>query len=184
MDSEIFFLATPGRWWDLRSPPRDQPQVWAMEAQSPNPWMDGQGIPKSEILSFNIIDQTSLLPQHVCVGFHNEMMTYYVTISPNHPTDPTSAPALPNSSEYLTEYEGRSQKLRPLGKVSVTVGGSEGKESACSAGDPSLIPGLGRFPGERNGYPLQFSCLENSMDRGAWWAIVYEVAKGQTPLSD
>ena len=120
----------------------------------------------------------------MCVGFHNEMMTYYATNSPNHPTDPTSAPALPNSSEYLTEHEGRAQKLRPLGKVSVTVGGSESKESACSAGDPSLIPGLGRFPGERNGYPLQYSCLETSMDRGAWWATVYEVAKGQTRLSD
>ena len=158
--------------------------MWATEAQSPNHWMDVQGIPKGEILSFNIIDQMSLLPQHVCVGLHNEMMTYYATNSPNHPTDPTSAPALPNSSEYLTEYEGRAQKLRPLGKVSITVGVLEGKESACCAGDPSLIPGLGRFPGERNGYPLQYSCLENSMDRGAWWATVYEVAKGQTRLSD
>ena len=43
------------------------------------------------------------------------------------------------------------------------------KESACNARDPDLIPGSGRFPGERNGYPLQYSCLENSMDRGAWW---------------
>ena len=58
-------------------------------------------------------------------------------------------------------------------------GGSDGKESACNAGDPSLIPGLGRSPGERNGNPLQYSCLENSMDRGAWKAIVYEVAKSQ-----
>ena len=59
-------------------------------------------------------------------------------------------------------------------------GGSDGKESACNAGDPSLIPGLGRSPGEGNGNPLQYSCLENSMDRGAWKAIVYEVAKSQT----
>ena len=50
-------------------------------------------------------------------------------------------------------------------------GGSVDKESACSAGDLVLIPGLGRSPGEGNGYPLQYSCLENSMDRGAWWAI-------------
>ena len=41
---------------------------------------------------------------------------------------------------------------------------------ACNAGDPGSIPGLGKFPGQGNGYPLQYSCLENSMDRGAWWA--------------
>ena len=45
---------------------------------------------------------------------------------------------------------------------------SDGKESACNAGDPGLIPGLARSPGERNGNPLQYSCLENSMDRGVW----------------
>ena len=52
-------------------------------------------------------------------------------------------------------------------------GGSEGKESTGSAGDPSSILGLGRSPGEGNGYPLQDSCLENSMDRGAWQATVH-----------
>ena len=52
-------------------------------------------------------------------------------------------------------------------------GGSDGKESACSAGDPGLVPGLRRSPGEGNGSPLQYSCQENSMDRGAWWATVY-----------
>ena len=53
------------------------------------------------------------------------------------------------------------------------------KESACNTGDPSLIPGLGRFPGERIGYPLQYSGLENFMDR-----IVHGVAKSWTQLSD
>ena len=48
------------------------------------------------------------------------------------------------------------------------LGDSNGKESACNAGDPDLIPGLGRFPGEGNGNPLQYSCLVNSKDRGAW----------------
>ena len=47
-------------------------------------------------------------------------------------------------------------------------GGSDGKASACNAGDPGSIPGLGRSPGEGNGNPLQYSCLENSMDGGAW----------------
>ena len=51
-------------------------------------------------------------------------------------------------------------------------GGSDGKESACDAGDPGSIPGSGVFPGEGNGYPLQYSCLENSMVGGAWRAIV------------
>ena len=55
--------------------------------------------------------------------------------------------------------------------------GSDGKESACNAGDPSLIPGMGRSPGEGNGHPLQYSYLENSMDRGAWWATIHGVAK-------
>ena len=47
-------------------------------------------------------------------------------------------------------------------------GGSDGKASAYNAGDPGSIPGLGRFPGEGNGNPLQYSCLENPVDRGAW----------------
>ena len=51
-------------------------------------------------------------------------------------------------------------------------GGSDGKETACNAGDPGLIPGLGRSLGEGNGSPLQYSCMENSMERGAWQAIV------------
>ena len=60
---------------------------------------------------------------------------------------------------------------------------SDGKESACSAGDLGSVPGLGRSPGEGTGYPPQCSCLENSMDRGAWRAIVYKVTNSQTQLS-
>ena len=59
-------------------------------------------------------------------------------------------------------------------------GGSVGKESACNVEDPGLIPGWERSPRERNGNPLQYSCLENFMDRGAWQATVNEVAKNQT----
>ena len=59
-------------------------------------------------------------------------------------------------------------------------GGSDGKESACNAGDLGLIPGLERFPGKGNGYPLQCSCLENFKNRGAWRATVHGVAKSQT----
>ena len=52
-----------------------------------------------------------------------------------------------------------------------------GKESACNAGDLGSIPGLGRSPGEGNANPLQYSYLENPMDRGAWWATVHRIAK-------
>ena len=61
--------------------------------------------------------------------------------------------------------------------------GSTSKESTCNAGDPGLKPGLGRFPGEGNGNPLQYSCLENSMDRGAQWATIHGVAKSWARLS-
>ena len=58
-------------------------------------------------------------------------------------------------------------------------GGSDGKESSCNAGETSLIPGFGKSPAEMNGYPPQYSCLENSLERGAWRAIVHGVAKSQ-----
>ena len=61
-------------------------------------------------------------------------------------------------------------------------GGSDGKESACSVEDLGLTPGSGRSSGEGNGNPLQYSCLENPMDRGAWRATVHGVAKSQTQL--
>ena len=63
-------------------------------------------------------------------------------------------------------------------------GGSDGKASACNEGDPGLIPGSGRFLGEGNGNPLQYSCLENSMDKGPCGATVHEAAKIQTQPSD
>ena len=63
-------------------------------------------------------------------------------------------------------------------------GGLHGKTSAYNLGDPGSIPGLGRSPGEGNSNPLQYSCLENPMDGGAWWAIVHGVAKSRTGLSD
>ena len=64
------------------------------------------------------------------------------------------------------------------------LGGSEGKESARIEGDLSLIPGLGTSPAEENGNAFQYSCLENLMDKGAWRATVYGVAKSQTRLSN
>ena len=78
------------------------------------------------------------------------------------------------SNKSLTEME------QSLSSAIGFPGGSVGKESACNAGDPASIPGLGKSPGEGNGNPLQYSCLENSMDRGAWWVTVHGVAKNQT----
>ena len=63
-------------------------------------------------------------------------------------------------------------------------GGSDGRKSAWDEGDPGSIPGLGRSPGEGNGNPLQYSCLENPMEGGAWKATVHGVAKSRTRLSD
>ena len=63
-------------------------------------------------------------------------------------------------------------------------GGSDGKESACNAGDLGLIPGLRRSPGEGNSFPFQYSCLENSVNRKAWQATVHGIAKSWTQVSN
>ena len=83
----------------------------------------------------------------------------------------------------------RSRGSGPRGRVPLTCercplpgapGGSDWEEPACSAGGPGSIPGSGRSPGGGHGDPLQCSCLENPMDRGAWWATVHGVANSQT----
>ena len=58
--------------------------------------------------------------------------------------------------------------------------GSDGEESVCGALGLGSIPGSGRYLGKKNGNPIQCSCLENSLDRGAWWAILYRISKSQT----
>ena len=64
--------------------------------------------------------------------------------------------------------------MKPSGELEfILPGGSDSEESACNARDTGLIPQLGRSPGEGNGYLLQYSFLENPMDRGAWWATVH-----------
>ena len=74
--------------------------------------------------------------------------------------------------------------LKPLDKSYCCPQQTCGEESSWSAEDPGLIPRSGRSPGEGNGNPLQYSCLENSMDRGAWQALVHWVTKSQILLSD
>ena len=76
------------------------------------------------------------------------------------------------------------RKIALISHASNFPGGSDGKASVYNAGDPGSSPGLGRSPREGNGNPLQYYCLENPMDRGAWYATVYAVAKSQTQLSN
>ena len=83
--------------------------------------------------------------------------------------------ALPNTSSNTVPHES-------LPSDCSFPGGSEVKASAWNAGDLGSIPESGRSPGEGNGDPIQYACLENPMDRGAWWATGYGVAKSQTPL--
>ena len=82
-------------------------------------------------------------------------------------------------------WDGPGQMVTegPSSAIHHFPGGSDGKASACNVGDPGLIPGSGRSPGEGNGKLLQYSCLENHMDRGAWWATVCGAAKSWTQLS-
>ena len=68
-------------------------------------------------------------------------------------------------------------RMKYISKAMGFPGDLINKESACNAGDPSSISGLGRSPGEMNGNPLQYSCLENPMDRGTWQATVHRVAR-------
>ena len=79
------------------------------------------------------------------------------------------------------KVQASSYKISKHGDI---IGGSDGKESACIAGDPGSVPGSGRSPGEGHRNPIQCSCLENPMDRGAWRATIHGVTKNQTQLSD
>ena len=78
----------------------------------------------------------------------------------------------------------RKRTPSPHFLVTSLLSGSVSRESVCNARDPGSIPGLGRSPREGNGNPLQYSCLENYTDRGAWWLIVHGVAKNQTLFSN
>ena len=84
-------------------------------------------------------------------------------------------------NEQLQDYKELFKRFNVTRvKIQNQIQGSDSKEPSCNAGDLGLIPGLERFPGEGNGKPLQYSCLENSIDRGNWTAIVHGVAKSWT----
>ena len=80
---------------------------------------------------------------------------------------------------YKVTFSPEDISFLPL-YITGFLGGSDGKESACNAGDPGLIPGWGRSPREGHGNPLQCACLDNPTDRGAWWATVHRVAESGT----
>ena len=81
------------------------------------------------------------------------------------------------------EIRGLLSRMR-VGKCQGFPGSTDGKAFSCNAGELGLIPGSERFPGEGNGNPPQYSCLENPLDRGAWWVMIHGVAKSRTQLSD
>ena len=85
------------------------------------------------------------------------------------------------SGYEITEVKGRTLKYYQIVSKETTCNAEDRLQCrtlSCNAGDPGSIPRLGRTPGEGNGNPLQYSCLGNPMDRGAWWLIVHGVAKG------
>ena len=86
-------------------------------------------------------------------------------------------PEMPKTCSSTTTRISCSQ-----GRILGIPSGPTGKNSTCNGGDASLISRSGRFPGREHGNPLQYACLENSTDRGAWWAIVQRVARSQTRL--
>ena len=92
---------------------------------------------------------------------------------------PTISPSVVPFSSCLQSFPALKSSL--ISQLFASDG-SDGKASAYNVGDPGSIPGSGRSPGEGN--PLQYSCLENPMDGGAWWATIYGVAKSRTRLSD
>ena len=125
----------------------------------------------------------------VCSDSSSRNQWCYLTNSP--PAAPFSfcLPSFPASGFGIRWQKYWSFSISPSNEYSVFIGvgnfigfpgDSDGKESACTAGDLALIPESGRSPGQGNGYPLQYSCLENSMDRGAWRATVMHVAKSWT----
>ena len=88
---------------------------------------------------------------------------------------------IPCYGQYLLWAKCSVGTRAPLGLVLMDfTGGSDGKASAYNAGDLGLIPGLGKSPGKGNGNPLQYSCLENPKDGGAWWATVHGVTESDT----
>ena len=118
--------------------------------------------------------------EHRPVASHQPIRTKSHTLQPS----PQIVPSFPGPC-LAPAYFRVSRKMAVIRRVKAGFRPSSiGKESVCNVGDLGLVPGLGRSPGEVNGNPLQYSCLENLMDRGAWQPEVYSTANSQTRLSD
>ena len=109
------------------------------------------------------------------------MMVWSVTQSQTFWSVKSSGPWEALLPVKLVDAMARNRAHQGMGvRAGQKAADSDGKVAAYNAGDPGLNPGLGRSPGEGNGNPLQYSCLENPMDGGSWWATVHGVAKTRT----
>ena len=95
-----------------------------------------------------------------------------------------NSPQTEGSRDFKGKWGGGGGEQGPPGLEQGFPGGSDGKESACSLRDLGSNPGLGKASGEGNDYPLWYSCLENSIDREAWWAVIHGVIKSRMRPSD
>ena len=95
-----------------------------------------------------------------------------------------AVPRVTKSWTWLSDWTRTVATISMYYQLVGFLGGSDGKESACNTGEASSIPGWGRSPGGGNGNPLQYSCQENPMDRGALWATVHRITKSWTWLSN
>ena len=112
-----------------------------------------------------------------------EQVGIFYSRGSSRPRDLTYFPWVPcRAGRFFTTVPPEKSWYYLISPIWGFPGGSEGKASAYNAGDPGLIPKSGRFPGEGNGNPLQGSCLENPMDRGAWQATIHMIARSQTSL--
>ena len=169
-----------GIWW-----PFQQSTLWS------NQWECYPGYPLTLPLALRISPDSPLcLPSCISLCFLWLPATLY------HLREEWNWLILPGRGIWLTGGMGRGIWLTGV-MVKTTMmtavfvlkafgfpGGSASKETACNAGHLGSIPGLERSPGEGNGKPLQYSCLEGSMDGGAWWASALGVPKSQTRLKD
>ena len=141
---------------------RDPPCPGSQDLQTPSPWPHGLQKCPLEVVSFLVSSYWNF-----SLGFGSSD-----TSSPLGTKDTTAF-------TQTTEQGKTSPRKEPL-SYEDSLGDSDGKESACSAGDSGSIPGSGRSPRKGNGFLLQYSCLENSKDRGAGQVTVHAVAKNWT----
>ena len=133
------------------------------------------------------VDSHSLFQGNFPIQGSNPHLMSLALEADSLPLGPSGKPPAHGKDPMLPQLQGQTLFSDSFPLVTSPVwktlkgfpGGTDDKESAFNAGDPGSISGLGRSPGEGNGYPLQYSCLENSMDRGVWPATVHGVARAR-----